>query len=391
MGEQATTGPHIPERRASSDLPPWVPTLLTRIVLTTLLTLAAWWVARELTGFLINVLASLFLSFAFEPAVRYMARRGLRRGLATAIVFVVALTFAIGFFSIMLPPILGQGANLVGQVPEWIEDYGPRLEEALGVELSLDALAANFGDVGALIERYAATVTGQVAGVASATIGLLVNLLTVGLFTFYLLADGPRIRRRLFGMFPPHRQAEVVRIWELAISKTGGYVYSRVVLATISAAVTAAFLALLGVDDALAMGIWVGVISQFVPVLGTYIAAVVPIFVAFIDSPVKAVWVLVFLVGYQQVENVIIAPRVTARTMSLHPAIGFGSAIVGINLLGALGAIIALPTAAIVQAFVSAVMEEHPVKSSWLTSDLIESEEAEQLAAALGPPPVEEE
>lgn len=391
MADQVSTGPQLPRATPNTDLPPWVPKLLRRIVFTTLLTLAAWWVARELTGFLINVLASLFLSFAFEPAVRYMARRGLRRGAATAIVFVVALTFAIGFFSIMLPPILGQGADLVAQVPQWIEDYGPRLEEALGVELSLDALAANFGDVGTLIERYAATVTGQVAGVASATIGLLVNLLTVALFTFYLLADGPKIRRRLFGMFPPGRQAEVVRIWELAITKTGGYVYSRLVLATISAAVTALFLAILGVDDALAMGIWVGVISQFVPVLGTYIAAVVPIFVAFIESPIKAVWVLVFLVAYQQVENVLIAPRVTARTMSLHPAVGFGAAIMGINILGALGAIIALPTAAIIQAFVSAVMEEHPVKSSWLTSDFDESEEAELLAAAWEPPTVEEE
>lgn len=391
MAEDLSAEPHILASHQPDEMPPWVPKLVRRIALTALLSVAAWWVASELTGFLINVLASLFLSFAFEPAVRYMARRGIRRGVATGIVFVVALTLAAGFFAIMLPPILRQGANLVDQVPGWIEQFGPRLEKLLGVELSLDALAANFGDIGTLIERYASTVTGQVAGVASATIGLLVNLLTVALFTFYLLADGPKMRRRLFGLFPPHRQGEVVRIWELAINKTGGYVYSRLVLATISAIVTSLFLAILGVEDALALGIWVGVISQFVPVLGTYIAAVVPIFVAFVETPINAVWVLVFLIAYQQIENVLIAPRITARTMSLHPAIGFGSAIVGITLLGALGAIIALPTAAIIQAFISAVLAEHPVKSSWLTSDIEDIIDDEVLAASLDLPTMEEE
>lgn len=367
---------------AESEMPPWVPRLLFRVVVTALLTLAAWWVARELTGFLINVLTALFLSFAFEPAVRYLARKGVPRSAATGIVFVVALIMATAFFAIMLPPILRQGGDLFNQVPDWIEEYGPRLEDTLGVELSLDALAANFGDVGSLVERYAATVTGQVAGVASATIGVLLNVLTVALFTFYLLADGPKMRHRLFGMFPPQRQAEVVRIWELAITKTGGYVYSRMVLATVSSIVTAIFLSFMRVPDTLALGIWVGVISQFVPVIGTYIAAVVPVFVAFVDTPIKAVWVLAFLVAYQQVENILIAPRITARTMSLHPAVGFGAAIVGINLLGALGAIIALPTAAIVQAFVSAFIEEHPVASSWLTSDHPDLEALAALAAA---------
>ena len=350
-------------------MPTWVPSLLARIVLTILITLGALWIIQSLAQLLINMFTALFLSFAFEPAVAFLAAKGWKRGAATAFVFVVAFAFAVGFFAIMLPPILDQGTALFEQIPELIEEYGPQLESALGVELSIDAIAANFGDLGSLVSRYAATVTGQVAGVASAAASVFINALTVALFTYYLIADGPKLRRKLFSVLRPERQAEVARIWELGIEKTGGYVYSRLLLATVSAIFTAIALIVIGVPDAIALGIWVGVISQFIPAVGTYIASVVPLFVAFVDEPIKALWVLIVLIAYQQVENVLIGPRINARTMSLHPAIGFAAAIAGITLAGALGAIIALPTAAIIQAFVSAYLEEHPVENSRLVSD----------------------
>jgi predicted PurR-regulated permease PerM len=355
--------------KPEQEMPAWVPSLLGRIVLTVLITLGTLWVIQSLSTLLINGFTALFLSFAFEPAVAFLAQRGWKRGVATAFVFLVALAAAVGFFAIMLPPILGQGAALFDRIPGWIEQYGPEVASALGIELSLDAIAANFGDLGSLLSRYAATVTGQVAGVASATVSVFVNMVTVALFTYYLVADGPKLRRKLFSVLRPERQAEVARIWELAIEKTGGYVYSRLLLATVSAIFTSIALIIIGVPDAIALGIWVGVISQFIPAVGTYIASVVPLFVAFVDEPIKAVWVLIVLVGYQQVENVLIGPRINARIMSLHPAIGFAAAIAGITLGGALGAIVALPTAAIIQAFVSAYLEEHPVETSRLVSD----------------------
>ena len=152
----------------------------------------------------------------------------------------------------------------------------------------------------------------------------------------------------------------MTRIWEIAVEKTGGYVYSRLLLAAASAGFTWIALRIIDIPNALALAIWVGVISQFVPAVGAYIAAVLPVLAAFFESPVKAVWVLVVLVAYQQLENYLLAPRITARTMSLHPAVAFGSAI-AIGVLGALGAIIALPTAAIIQAVISSYLELHPL------------------------------
>jgi uncharacterized membrane protein len=114
--------------------------------------------------------------------------------------------------------------------------------------------------------------------------------------------------------------------------------------------------------------LWVGVISQFLPVVGTYIGGALPVLIVFIDSPVKAFIVVVFVIVYQQVENYVLLPRVTARTMDLHPAIAFGAAIGGAAVLGAVGAVLAIPAAAMAQAVASNTGRRHEVIVSDLTN-----------------------
>ena len=115
------------------------------------------------------------------------------------------------------------------------------------------------------------------------------------------------------------------------------------------------------------MALWVGLISQFLPVVGTYIAGALPILLAVIDSPLEAVIVAAFVVLYQQIENYLFAPRITARTMELHPAIAFGSALAGAAVLGPVGAILALPAAAMAQALGSDWGARHDVIDNPLT------------------------
>ena len=192
---------------------------------------------------------------------------------------------------------------------------------------------------------------------------------TVALFTFYLVADGPRLRRTICSTLRPDRQREVLRAWELAIERTGGYIYSRTLLAGLSAVVTWIALTLIGVPYALPLALWVGVVSQFVPVVGTYIAGALPVAIAALNDPVSAIWTLGFIVAYQQVENYFLAPRITARTMDLHPAVAFGTVIAGAAILGPVGALLALPVAAVAQAFISTYIQRHAVVESELTQE----------------------
>jgi predicted PurR-regulated permease PerM len=158
----------------------------------------------------------------------------------------------------------------------------------------------------------------------------------------------------------------VLRAWNLAIEKTGGFIASRAVLAVVSALAHWIAFAIIGVPFPLPLALWVGVLSQFIPVIGTYIAGALPVVIALLDSPTAGLWTLAFVVLYQQIENYLLLPRVTAHTMEMHVAVAFGAVIVGTALLGPVGAILALPAAATGQAFVSSYVNLHEVDEEML-------------------------
>jgi predicted PurR-regulated permease PerM len=164
----------------------------------------------------------------------------------------------------------------------------------------------------------------------------------------------------------PSRQRRVLDTWELAIDKTGGYLYSRAMLALISAVAHWVLLLTLGSKAPLALALWVGLMSQFVPVFGTYVAGALPVLITLIDSPPRALAIAIFVILYQQVENYFLLPRITSRTMNIHPAIAFGSAIAGASILGAVGAVLAIPAAAMIQALLSEMGTRHEVIESHL-------------------------
>jgi predicted PurR-regulated permease PerM len=153
----------------------------------------------------------------------------------------------------------------------------------------------------------------------------------------------------------------------VAIEKTGAYLYSRLLLAIFSGVATFIVLTILHVPFAVPLAVWMGLVSQFIPTIGTYIAMALPLLVAVVEDPFKALVLLIFFTVYQQIENYLLSPRITARTMELHPALAFGCAIAGASISGIVGALLALPFAAIVQAIGSSYLHRHEVEETELT------------------------
>ena len=349
-------------------MPPWIPRMLALITLIIVGVFSAYNVLQRLRGLLILIAISLFLSIALEPGVNWLERRGWRRGLATGLLFSVFLTITGTFVGLMVPLIIDQVQKLIEQVPGYL-DQTAEFAARLGFDFSGERLSDALSNFDQDLQRIATDVAGSVFGVGTALLNTVFQLLTIGLFTFYLTADGPRLRRVTLSILPPERQLEVLRVIDIAIDKTGGYFYSRALLAGFSASVAWAVFTIAGIPFALALAIWLGVLSQFVPVVGTYIGGALPLLIALLESPAKALVVLIYVVVYQQLENYLLAPRITERTMSLHPAVSFGAAIAGGTLMGVPGALMALPIAATVQAFVSTYLQRHEVVASHLTSD----------------------
>jgi predicted PurR-regulated permease PerM len=365
-------------------MPPWIPRLLATIVLILVGMYTAFHVIGRLRGLIVILLVSLFLSVALEPGVNFLARKGWRRGLATWAMF-LSLILSLGLFvGLMVPLIVDQVSRLITRLPDYVERaYG--FLERLGIDASAQRLSDAVAGIDSDLGGFATDLAGSVFGVGQRLLGTVFQLLTIGLFTFYMAAEGPKFRRTVCSLLPPGRQSEVLRAWEIAIDKTGGYFYSRALLALVSAGVGWLVFGIAGIPFALALALWMGILSQFVPVVGTYLGGALPLLIALLESPSKALVVVIYIVVYQQVENYVLAPRITAKTMALHPAVAFGSAIAGGTLLGVPGALMALPAAATIQAFVSTYLERHEVIDSHLTEDAPRRERSR--AAPEEPPP----
>ena len=322
----------------------------------------------SLSALSLLLLVSLFLSLAIEPGVNRLASRGWRRGTATAVILVgVFLGFII--FVVAIGTLVGQQiATLLGDSEKYVNRTVDFLNDKFDTHINPTQVIASINDPDGTVQRFIRSQQGKVVDLSVAALGVLVKALSVMLFTFYLVADGPKLRRAICSRLRPDRQRRVLLGWELAIDKTGGYLYSRALLAGLSAFFHWVLFQAIGIQAPVAMALWVGLISQFLPVVGTYIAGALPVVVQFVDSPPKALIILIFVILYQQIENYVLLPRITARTMDLHPAIAFGSAIAGGAVLGAVGAVLAIPAAAMAQAVLSNIGDRHEVIDSHLTS-----------------------
>ncbi|MFE1774153.1 AI-2E family transporter [Streptomyces sp. NPDC059008] len=346
--------------RPDARMPRWLPrAMVLALALVGCYQLAIWGF-HQLITLLLNVLIAFFLALAVEPAVDWMAARGMRRGLATGLVFLGILVAAAGFFALLGSMLAGQIATMVEEFPQYLDSVISWINSTMHTHLSRVEVQNNLlrSD---WLQKYVQDSANNVLAVSATVLGSLFNLLTVALFSFYFAADGPRLRRALCSVLPPRRQTEVLRAWEIAVAKTGGYLYSRGLMALISGVAHYVLLELMGVPYAPALGMWVGLVSQFIPTIGTYLAGALPILIAFTVDPWHALWVFGFVVIYQQFENYLLQPRITAKTVDIHPAVAFGSVVAGTALMGAVGALIAIPATATLQAFLGAYVKRYDV------------------------------
>ena len=260
-----------------------------------------------------------------------------------------------------------QIADLLQDSDTYISDTVDTINDTFGTNLDAQGVIDDFNDPDGAVQEFIADQQDNVVRLSVAALGGLLQLLSVALFTFYLVADGPKLRRAICSRLTPARQERVLGAWELAGTKTGGYLYSRALLALLSAVFHWIVFQSLGTAAPVALALWVGIVSQFLPVVGTYLAGVLPVLLTFIDSPLKA-W------SSSSPSSSTSRSRTTSSHRASPPArwsctqrwrSGLRSA--GAAVLGAVGAVLALPAAAMGQALVSDWGDRHQVIQSELT------------------------
>jgi predicted PurR-regulated permease PerM len=317
-----------------------------------------------------------FLSLAMEPAVRRLSSR-MPRGAATALVMAAAGLVSVGFLAAFGSLAVEQAANLLRSLPGMIESVLAWVNRRLGTDYNAADLLASIRLTPEDAATYAQDVLGGIWSLLGSVATGVFGFFATVLLAFYLSADGPRLRGWLAGLMPPRPQRLFLSVWDLSTVKTGGYVAARVVLAVINGTLSAVVFLIIGLPSWLALGLWTGLVAQFVPTIGTYISIVLPVLVGLASpSPWTGIAALAWGVLYQQVENVTLEPRISARAVNLHPAVAFGSVMLGSALFGVGGALLAIPVTAMLLAVVDAYVHRRHVMT-----DLVEGEVVTSLGA----------
>ncbi len=303
-------------------------------------------------GVFFIILMAWFASIAMEPAVSRLARR-MKRGFATAIVMVSVVLFLIIFGAAFGNLLIKQIAELIQALPGLLDNAIDWVNQQTNSSYEVTDLWNQLNITPAQSAMYATEVLSGVIGIIGSLAISFFGLFTFGLFAFYLSADAPRFRRYVASLFAPKFQPRMAQIWDITALKTGNYVAARVILATINGTTSALVFWIIGMPSWLALGIWTGLVAQFVPTIGTYIAIALPVLVGVLsDNPWVGVLALFWALIYQQVENLTLEPRISARAVNVHPAVAFASVLVGAALFGVAGALLAIPVAAMIMSLV---------------------------------------
>ncbi|MCA9350531.1 AI-2E family transporter [Candidatus Nomurabacteria bacterium] len=350
---------------SEQKIPAWVTRLVIGIFISTIALIASVYLLWKLSAIVSILVISLFLSFALEPFANFLVSKGWKRPLASIFIVLSFVFVAVALFLGMVPLVIQQIDELARQTPTWADSVASLINSWFGVSVEPAKIINQLSGSSSLLTDYGVNIANNVLDISRQIFFAAIQIFSIIMLTYYFVADAPKLRRIVCSFLPPTQQKFVLDTWELAITKTGNFMYSRGLLGLFSAIFTFAVLAILGVPFALPLAIWMGVVSQFLPVIGTFIAAALPIAVAFIHSPRDALIVLILLVVYQQIENYILGPKITAHTMEMHPAVALIAVLAGVTLGGVVGALVALPVAAILQESTRAYLTRH---------ELIESE-----------------
>ncbi len=308
--------------------------------------LAAYWLGSLLlsvSGLILLIVVALFLAAGLNPSVEFFVRRGLGRTWALILVIAGVLTAVTLFFVALVPVITDQVTRIVDNAPGWLRQLqGNKRIQQLDAEFDIIGKAESFITSG----DWATGLFGGVVGVGLAVLGILANAFLVTVLTLYFLASLGHTKQALYRLAPASRRPRVEQLGDRIFASVGAYVSGAFIVAMAAGISSLIFLFIVGLGEyAIALAAVVALLDV-IPMIGATIGAVVVSAIGFATDVRIGLICVVFYVIYQQVENYVIYPRVMQRSVDVPGAVIVIAAMIGAGLLGVVGALLAIPTAA---------------------------------------------
>jgi predicted PurR-regulated permease PerM len=309
-----------------------------RTIAKVILTLAILWLLGRLWTILLLLFISVLLAAALNPVVKRLQRLGLPRPGAVAVVFgglVAAVTLIL---LIVIPPLIDEGRAFANELPSYVEKAQGILKENPDIYQRLqDAANRGAADPGVIFSGFLAFGTGLISAAG--------NALIVLVMTIYILVDGERIYAWSIRYLPAKQKDKLRRALPEVSNVVSGYVAGQLITSAMFGAFTFVVLTLVGVPQALFLSI-LAAFADAIPIAGVLIATVPAVLLALTESIPAAVIVLIAYVTYQQIENYVIVPRIYRNTLNVSSFAVLFAVLVGGELLGIVGVLLALPVAA---------------------------------------------
>jgi predicted PurR-regulated permease PerM len=317
------------------------------------------WLLYRLREVLFLFFVAIVVGTAIRPAVDWLHRRGISRATGIIILYLLIAALLTGFLAMTLPILADQATELSWSLPEYYASFhsalinsGNRLLQNIGWRMP--------GEIALLMHRdpNSEEVLDQVGHTLFYTNVMLKGMLgtlAVFLLAYYWTQEGQFVARALVRIMPPSQKKNVREFLQLAETKLGGYIRGQGLLCV--AVGLAAFFAylMIGLPYVLILAIFAGVM-EMIPIFGPALGAIPAFLVALSVDPSKAIWVVVATAVIQMLENAILVPRIMRHSMGVNPIIVLLSLIAFGSVFGFVGALLAIPLAAIIQLLVSRVV-----------------------------------
>lgn len=316
-----------------------------RTVIFTIMLLLGIWVLYQIRAVVLLVFVAVILMAALNPLVDRLEKARLPRAAAVAILYLVFVGIVVGALAGIIPPLVEQTSKLAGRIPEYLGQLG-----IIGFDQQF--ISSQLSVLGALPEN-----------ILRFTVGLFSNVLalfTLLVITFYLLLERSNLKKYLEILFGQDNHQVAVNLMDEVEVKLGGWVRGELVLMTIVGLMVYVGLRLLGIEFALPLALLSGIL-EVVPNFGPVMAAVPGVLLGLSISPVTGLAVAAMYFLVQQFENSVIVPKVMQKSTGVNPLVTILALIVGYELAGVMGAILAVPMTLLVSVVAKQLMK----RSSW--------------------------
>jgi predicted PurR-regulated permease PerM len=293
------------------------------------------------------IFVSLFLAVALSRPVNYL-NRFMRRGFAILLVYLGLFAAVVGIGLLFIPPIVSEINDLADNAPSYaqdVQDYVQKNERLRKLEEDYD-ITQKLQDEAAKLPQRVGGAAGTLRDIGFGIVNSLFALVTILVLTAFMLGSGRRWIDGALALRPPERAARERKLLEDMGGAVSGYVAGAVTISAIDGTMAFIVLTILGVPFAAPLAVVMGVMS-LIPLVGATIGAViVGVVTAFHDFPTVTIIWTVYAIVYQQFENNVIQPLVQRRMVQLHPFVVLVAVLCGSQLMGVLGALVAIPVAA---------------------------------------------